>query len=208
LHAGSLSALANGFREKLIRFSIVKEFCIIAMPFAFVGAVFSYLIDVEILIIGFGLFMLFYGFHILYEILFKTKELWFLEMLGTKKIAVIGATLTGLISIGIGMLLLPQNMKNPKLQKTGFLSSTNLAIVFLTGLTASIVKFALEFQVIYGIDWGFRAPVLVVIIAGSVFGGYLGGKISKGQTKSSIRVVFAIVLILIGITTVFNTIKP
>lgn len=191
---GSLSALVHHVRHKLIHWEIVQSFLVVTIPLAIIGSIISTHIDTQLLLASFGCFLILYGLYLIWNQSTQPRSHPIPHV-----VAAIGALLTGLISVGIGVLLLSQTLKNKKIATTAEVSATNLAIVFLTGLVAVLARMSPPVIESLSQQSELVLTTLVLVIPGTLIGGQIGSKISRHVKKEQFKKAFGVVLALIGV---------
>jgi len=110
---GSAGGFIGHSMHKTINYFLVKKYLIVTIPFAILGALFLKFVYVKILFFIFGFFVIFYGLYLFYNTYWaktveKHEKIHYL-------LGALGGFLTGLISVGLGKLILPHCIRHKKI---------------------------------------------------------------------------------------------
>ena len=225
---GFSSALIGYLRRGLIDFQTAKSFTIIGVPTAIVGALLSHSIDPTMLKLGYGILMLFLTYFLLQKP--KPKELHKksirelsgdLKRVHERKIITkdgseysykvrhiskgvyatgIGGFFTGLMSVGIGEVVMYQLVKICRVP-IPVAAATSILIVTVTIMLAS---FTHVLSLI--LEGGFKAVpwhLVMYTIPGVVVGGQIGTKLQGRISSEKMEKVTVILFALIGISMIW-----
>ncbi len=196
---GSLGGLIGHLRQHTINFYLVKKYLIITVPSAILGSILIPYIELIYLFLIFGTFVFTYG------IILIIQTIRFKDNIITKRekihyyFGAIGGFLTGLISIGLGKLILPQCIKHKKIVHHSEAIGTTLVIVFFTSFVAVLVRLNSVFIETLNDNKFLIISMLLYVIPGVIIGGQIGPKIAKKLNIKSLKIYISILLIVIGI---------
>jgi len=196
---GSLGGLIAHSRQKTINYSIAKKYLLVTIPFSVFGALIIPYIQVIFLLIAFGAFVLVYSIILLFKA-YKKKET---SRVKNDKInyipAAIGGFSTGLISVGLGKLILPGTIKNQKINHHSIAIGTTLVIVFITSLVAVLARLNTSFIVSLNKEKEEIISMLIYVIPGVLIGSQLGPLLAKKLHIRYLRIYISILLLIIGV---------
>ena len=195
---GSTSGLIGHTRHQTINYYLVKRYLLVTIPFAILGGVLLQFVKIVFLFYIFGTFVILYGSYLFYKTWFGEEEIDKHEkihyVLGS-----VGGFLTGLISVGLGKLILPHCISHKKIIHHSEAVGTTLVIVFATSLAAVLVRLNGGFVDSLKINSGFIISMLMYAIPGVFLGGQLGPVIAKKLSLKSMNIYISILLIAIGV---------
>lgn len=116
----------------------------------------------------------------------------------------VGGFLTGLLSVGIGEVIMPQLVKDGRIP-VPVAAATSILVVIITVLSASFTHIVTLIQEggINAVPWHLVCYTIPGVIIGGQIGPYLQGKVHSSIMEKVIGVLF----IIIGITMLWTTIK-
>jgi uncharacterized membrane protein YfcA len=196
---GSIGGLAAHSRQKTINFSIAKKYLLITIPFAVLGAVVIPYLEVRLLLIAFGTFVLAYSLILLFKAYKKIEiarekhnKINFLS-------AAIGGFSTGLISVGLGKLILPHTIRNQKINHHSVAIGTTLVVVFITSLVVVLARLNSAFIVSLNEEKSQIISILIYVVPGVLLGSQLGPVMAKKLHIKHLRVYVALLLFIVGV---------
>lgn len=158
-------------------------------------------LPVRQLALAFGVFALIYGMALLRTALVdrgRTAE----GSGGGRRdpwaVAAVGGLCTGLISVGIGALLLPRILRHPSCSHHARAVGTTLLVVFLTSFAAVVSRLdaALVDEVAGSRDE--LLGVLLFVVPTVVLGGQLGPMLARWVEARTMRIYAATLLVVVG----------
>ncbi|MDJ0938579.1 MAG: sulfite exporter TauE/SafE family protein [Woeseiaceae bacterium] len=221
---GFTSGLIGYHMKKTIDFQLARRFLVIAVPTAIVGAFSAHLIHDGVLIAGYALLVLGLAVvHVFFEYegvpthmheeiaqkgtlrrivdsdgreyVYRTPEFGNKGRLFTG----VGAFLTGMVSVGIGEVIVPQLTKRGV--PVAVAAATSVAVVIVTAVCAS---FTLIGQLISegGMDavpWN----LVIYTIPGVLIGGQIGPRLQGRISHRTMELAIASLFVLLGIAMLF-----
>jgi len=191
---GYLSGSIQYARQKMVDFKLVKYLVVAAIPMVILGALIAPYIDGELLKALFGIGMIVSGYSIFRErqaaeeistvqsaIILKGGSL-------GRIVAGIGGFLIGLISTGMGILLIPWMNIIHKLPIKRTIATTQV-------ITWSAVAIG---AIIYLFTTPVRLELIAFTIPGAILGGQVGPRIVKYANPQKLKGIMAVVFMLIG----------
>lgn len=196
---GSIGGLIGHTRHKTINYFLVKKYLLVTVPFAFFGALLIPFVNPLVLFFLFGSFVIVYGSYLFHKT-HKTEQP---KMDKHEKIhyflGSIGGFLTGLISVGLGKLILPHCIKHKRVIHHSEAVGTTLVIVFVTSIVAVLTRLNPIFIESLKLSFEPVVSMLIYVIPGVLIGGQIGPVIAKRLNLKTMKIYIAILLILIGI---------
>lgn len=199
---GSMGGLVAHTRHKTIRYFLVKRYIKMSIPFAIIGALSIQYVDLNLLILAFGVFAISYGFIIFYKSSMNKVTLENEVKNNPSRmypLGAVGGLLTGLISVGLGPLILPEILKHKKISHHSEAIGTTVVIVFITSIFA--VFFRLNTKFIESLDDHLNVliSILIYVIPGVLIGSQIGPIVAKRLNLKSMKAYVSLLLIVIGI---------
>ena len=214
---GFSSGFVGYYRKRLIDFDIVKRFLKISVPVGILSAFLAHFVPGGILIAGYALLVLVlafvhvfmehsgtpvhlllpgdYGPNIRHKIDSRGREyVYEIPVVGpvTRLVTAIGAFLTGMVSVGIGEVVVPLLTKRGV--PVAVAAATSVAIVIVTVACAS---FTLIGQLVSeggasAVPWHLIAYTIPGVIIGGQIGPRLQGAISQRTMEHAIGILFVL----------------
>ena len=217
---------ASGFisyqQQRLIDYRQAMPFLTISVPTAIIGSVVSHLLEPAYIRASYGVLMLvlathlFHGFRRTVEqpldvtgtrILFDSsgKEYRYTPYRVQKKVTGLGGFLSGLLSTGIGEVVMPQLIKHGRLPMP-VAAATSVLIVIVTVISASATHLAtlISASGLDAVPWNLICYTVPGVIIGGQIGPRLQGRVSTPTMQISIAVLFAGIGVAM-LLTVFGT---
>lgn len=198
---GKGSGVYRNWRDGSYDGPLIRQYLIVTMPAAVVGALVQPYINEHILVGGFG------GFMLIEAVVIGVRAI---RHSGASDphssvsypAAVTGGLLTGVISIGIGVLALPSVLRHRSVQRPGSAVGSITIIIFFTSLAAELGRMRPVFiQQLHAV-LPTLAMALLWAIPGVVIGGQIGPRLAqKIRSERYARFYFCAVLIGVGALT-------
>lgn len=214
---GFSSGLVRYWYRGLIDFNLAKRLLKISVPLAVVGSITAQYLAIEPFKIFYGFLMFSLAFLLIYNQKWINKSIkkWFrfnkkdnvnqmnLQETGKNNlkkdrfVAGLGGILTGITSVGIGELIMPQLFKSCKISMP-VSAATSVLVVLVTVIAASLthVLFLISNEGFDAIPW----DLLVYTIPGVIIGGQIGAKIQKDSLSEKIRKLIPVLFVITGIS--------
>jgi uncharacterized protein len=195
------SGVYRNWRDHSYDGLLVRRFLAVSAPAAFVSAWCAALVNQRLLIGFFGAFLLFYSGMIAVRT-FKAALPQARRDSVAYPVALVGGALTGLISIGVGMLAMPSVLRHRSIRTPGHGIGSLVMIIFFTSFAATVGHLRPSFvgdlhremtQIIAIMLWA--APAVII-------GGQVGPRLAqKLPSERHARLYFSAVLFAVGILT-------
>lgn len=198
---GSLGGLIGHSRHRTIVYALVKKYLVITIPFAIMGASVVQFISVSWLLLVFGIFAFTYGTIVLYKNTLHSVQA---NSSTTKKDTIgypqgaLGGFMIGLVSVGLGPLILPGNINHSKIAHHSQAVGTTVIVVFLSSLTAVLCRLTPTFIGSLQSHTSLILSMFVYVIPGVLLGGQLGPVIAKKLNLKAMRIYVSVLLLLVG----------
>ena len=219
---GFTSGFVGYYRKGLIDFRLALRFLKISVPVAILGALVAHLIDDAVLMIGYALLVFILALVLIFfhhnvtsddnqknlqgEKITRTDRSGRVFEYASPQLGVVsgvitslGAFLTGLLSVGIGEVVVPQLTKRGV--PVAVAAATSVAVVIVTVAAAS---FTLIGQLIRAgglsaVPWHLVAYTIPGMIIGGQIGPRLQGRVSQRTMERAIGVLFIVISIAMTI---------
>jgi len=199
---GFLSGFVGYYRRRMIDFDIAVRFVKITVPIAILGALVAHRVHDGILIAAYAIlvFVLAIGMLFLrkqpisrpnYDDPFRKPEIKNSDFY----LAGGGAFLTGLVSVGIGEVLISRLTRRHI--PVGIAAATSVAIVFVTiiAATATLVTQLVRDGGVGAVPWNLICYEVPGVLIGGQIGPRLAGRVSQRTMERAIGVLFVILAI-------------
>jgi uncharacterized protein len=198
------SGVYRNWRDGTYDGPLVKRYLAASTPAAFIGGWCASLIDDKLLIGTFGIFLLIYGGAIASRTLRNTTP-------GRRRdsvaypVAIAGGALTGLISIGVGILAMPLVLRHRSIRTPGEGIGSLVMIIFFTSLAATVGRLRPSFLG----DLRRELPHLVAIMLWAtpavIIGGQVGPRLAQRlPSERHARLYFSVVLVVVALLTLWR----
>ncbi len=190
---GSSSGLFRHARQRTVDVRLAGRWLAISAPAALVGALLAPRAPTWLLAAGFGLFALTLGGLLMAGALSARTEL---ESPGW---TALGGLLTGLISVGIGAVLLPRLFRGRGLDGQARAVGTCLLVVFGTSLVATLARLRGGLLEQLRESLPEILGVMVFVAPAVIVGGQIGPRIARRLEPRAMRFYAALLLSVIGV---------
>ena len=221
---GFASGFVGYYRKKLIDFKQAKSFIVYSIPMAIIGALVSHQIEPVYIRLVYGILVLGLAFLLFRktktdpkhkensikptesrEIISKDNHTYQYRLFSARAIPTgIGGFLSGLLSTGIGEVVMPQLVKQGRIP-VPIAAATSVLVVILTVISASFTHITALINQggVEAVPWN----LVCYTIPGVIIGGQIGPRL-QGRFSSSIMTRgIAIVFIIIGIAMLMTVIS-
>jgi len=113
-------------------------------------------------------------------------------------IGVLGGLLLGLITVGLGELLLPRLLAERKSLSPAQVVGSTVLVIFVASLAAALVRLNGPFLAALGEQWATLLGAILFAGPGVVVGGQLGPMMTRRLNSRALRWYVAIILLLVG----------
>ncbi|HSZ24043.1 MAG TPA: sulfite exporter TauE/SafE family protein [Candidatus Sulfotelmatobacter sp.] len=197
------SGMMRNFRDGTFDGAIVRRYLTVAMPAALLGGWASAAVNQALVVALFGAFL------IVYAIVIGGRALGMrLEEASDRhdrvpfSIALVGGALTGLISIGIGILAMPSVLRHRSIRSPGAAIGSLVMIIFFTSLAATVGRMRPSLISELRRDSSQIVAIAIWAVPGVIVGGQIGPRLTRMLTSERhARMYFSAVLLVVGLLT-------
>lgn len=198
------SGVYRNWRDGTYDGPLVKRFLVASMPAAFIGGWCASLINDKLLIGLFGIFLLVYGGAIAARTLRNTIPAGRRASVAYP-VAIAGGALTGLISIGVGILAMPLVLRHRSIRTPSEGIGSLVMIIFFTSLAGTVGHLHPSFVA----DLRRELPHLVAIMLWAapavIIGGQVGPRLAQRlPSERHARLYFSAVLVVVALLTLWR----
>jgi uncharacterized protein len=193
---------------------IILQCLPVVLPGALVGGYLAPSLNVSWLILLFGMFVLSLGVWMLGQAMRRagsrlpsrtspTRGQWVKARLSPdledRGICLLGGLLLGLITVGLGELLLPRLLAGRKSLSPAEIVGSAVVVIFVTSLAAALVRLNGPLLAALGEQGTTSLGALLFAGPGVILGGQLGPMVARRLNMRTLRWYVAIILLLVGI---------
>lgn len=196
------SGVYRNWRDLSYDAPIVRRAAAVSVPAALIGGWCAALVNERLLVGAFGAFLFVYAGVIVYRTLRpgagagdRHDRMPYVRLLA-------GGILTGLISIGVGILAMPAVLRHRSIRTPGAAVGSLVMIIFFTSLAAVVGRLRPAFVAELVVDFPQLWRILIWVLPGVVIGGQLGPPLARLlPSERHARLYFSTVLIGVGALT-------
>jgi len=196
------SGVYRNWRDGSYDGGLVRSFLVASFPAALVGGWAAAFVNERLLVGVFGLFLFIYAAVLAYFALRASDEA---DGAGDGigyLIAVVGGLLTGLISIGIGILSMPLVLRHRSTRTPAEGIGSLVMIIFFTSIAAALGRLRPAFVDQLRRDLPELGAILLWAVPAVVIGGQIGPRLAQLiPSKRHARAYFSAVLLVVGALT-------
>ena len=195
------SGVIRNLRDRTFDGVLVRRYLLITIPAALVGGWASGSVNQQLIVALFGVFL------ILYAIVIAGRTL---GMRGDGdrhdhipiSIALVGGALTGLISIGIGIMAMPSVLRHRSSRSPATAIGSLVMIIFFTSLAATIGRMRPSLISALRHNSSQMIAISIWAVPGVVVGGQVGPRLAQMlPSERHTRLYFSAVLLVVGMLT-------
>jgi uncharacterized membrane protein YfcA len=193
------SGVMRHLRQGTIHRGFLVQYLPFTVPAAVIGAYLSPALKGPWLTLLFGVFVCGYGARLL-------VQQWHQPATSHRRcprwpwgIATTGGVLQGLITVGLGELMLPRLLTERTLGRPADAVGAAVVIIFVTSLAAALARLHGPFMAALGEQYPTLLSALAFAAPGVILGGQLGPLLARRFTARTLQVYVAILLILVGV---------
>lgn len=195
------SAVIRNFRDGSFDPVIVRRYLVIAIPAALAGGWASGSVNEALIVALFGVFLLVYAIVIGGRTLGMRRNSDRHDRVPIS-IALVGGALTGLISIGIGVVAMPSVLRHRSSRSPGAAIGSLVMVIFFTSLAATIGRMRPSLISELRRDSSQMAAIAIWVLPGVVVGGQIGPRLAQMlPSERHTRLYFSVVLLIVGVLT-------
>lgn len=195
---GFSSGLARNLRQGTVNCFLVREYLKIVLPLTILGAVIAPAVRPRWLFLAFAAFVFVYSTRLLVGLvrgggtpLSKDERLHW-------EVAALGGFLTGLITVGLGKLLLPFCLRHKRCQSPAEAVGTTVALVFVASLCASLARLTPALLHVLKTNYVQLLSMLLFVVPGVFIGGQIGPRVAYRVSLPVLRGLLVGVLYVIS----------
>jgi uncharacterized membrane protein YfcA len=198
------SGLIRNWRDGSYDGPLVRRYLKFAIPAALVGGWASAFVNQALLIAIFGAFL------IVYSIVIGARALGMSAAADRHDdvpipIALVGGAMTGLISIGIGILAMPSVLRHRSSRSPGTAIGSLVMIIFFTSMAATIGRIRPSLIAELRRDMSQIVAITIWAIPAVVIGGQIGPQLAQMlPSERHARLYFSSVLLIVGLLTLMR----
>jgi uncharacterized protein len=216
------SGVVRNLRQGTLDRRVILHYLPFTIPAALVGGYLAPALNVSWLILLFGLFVLGYGVRMLVTLLKSTvggsarprldlssavgkgspifpPSLWERAEVRNGATALQGGLLLGLITVGLGELLLPRLLAERKSLSPAEIVGSTVLVIFVTSLAAALVRLSGSFLTALSEQRATLLGAMVFAGPGVLLGGQMGPMLAQRLHVQTLRWYVAVILLLVGI---------
>ncbi len=193
----STSGLIRHTRQGTIQPRLAWRLLAVSVPAAIAGALVTPWVPTWALSLAFGIFALSFGAFLLRRAL-AGKSGPPVDRVGLFWPAA-GGLLTGMISVGLGALLVPRMLASRQFEHHAVAVGTSLLTIFLTSLTAALARVRGAFVDQLRDSLPEILGVMVFVVPAVIVGGQLGPIVARRINRRTMSIYAALVLVTSGI---------
>jgi hypothetical protein len=207
------SGVVRNLCQGTIEPRIIKQCLPVIVPGALVGGYLAPALNVSWLILLFGVFVLGYGVRMFVQamrsagirLLFRPSTARREGMkaglpdIGDRGVCLLGGILLGLITVGLGELLLPRLLAGRKALSSAEIVGSAVVVIFVTSLAAALVRLNGPLLEALGEHQITLLGALLFAGPGVILGGQLGPMVARRLNVRVLRWYVAIILLVVGI---------
>lgn len=198
------SGVYRNWRDGTYDGALVRRYLAMSVPAALVGGWASALIADRFLVAAFGVFLLIYSLVIGARALGMSGDSEVHDSVPAP-VAILGGAMTGLISIGIGILAMPYVLRHRAIRSPGAAIGSLVFIIFFTSLAATIGRMRPNFIAILGRDLSQLCAIMIWVAPAVVIGGQFGPRVAQLlPSERHARLYFSAVLLIVGVLTLMR----
>lgn len=194
---GFSSGLARNLRQRTINFFLFRTYLKAVLPSTVLGAVAAHFVQPRWLFLVFAIFVFSYSTHVLVRLVGGDARPPREDRISWGA-AMIGGFLTGLITVGLGKLLLPACLRHQRCQSPAEAVGTTVATVFVASLCATLARLTPELLGTLQAHVQQLFNVLLFVVPGVVLGGQLGPRVAARVSLTTLRTLLVGALYLIS----------
>jgi uncharacterized protein len=192
------SGVIRNFRDGTFDGALVRRYLLIAIPAALVGGWASGSVNQQLIVALFGAFLIMYAIVIAGRTLGMRTDLDRHDNVPFM-IAMVGGALTGLISIGIGIMAMPSVLRHRSSRSPATAIGSLVMIIFFTSLAATIGRMRPALVSALRHNSSQMIAISIWAVPGVVVGGQVGPRLAQmlPSTRHT-RLYFSAVLLVVG----------
>jgi uncharacterized membrane protein YfcA len=193
------SGVARNLSQGTIHRGLIVQYLPFTVPAAVIGAYLSPVLNVSWSILLFGVFACAYGVRLLVQQWHRSAAPPRSDAGLPYGVAISGGVLVGLITVGLGELMLPRMLADRRLDRPGDAVGAAVVIIFVTSLAAALARLNAAFMAALIEQHSTLLRALAFAAPGVIVGGQLGPMLARRFKAPTLQRYVAILLMLAGI---------
>jgi uncharacterized membrane protein YfcA len=195
------SGVIRNFRDGSYDGALVRRYLLFAVPAALAGGWASALVNQALIVALFGAILIVYAMVIGGRALGMRTDDDRHDRVPVS-IALLGGAMTGLISIGIGILAMPSVLRHRAIRSPGAAIGSLVMIIFFTSVAATIGRMRPALISELSRDSARIIAIAIWAVPGVVIGGQAGPRLAQMlPSERHARLYFSAVLLIVGVLT-------
>jgi uncharacterized membrane protein YfcA len=197
---GFASGLARNLMQGTVNGFLVRQYLKGALPATILGALLAPVVPSRWLFLVFALFVGTYSTRVLCSLVGKQgKGPPSMDERIHWEVALVGGFLTGLITVGLGKLLLPYCLRHPRCRNPAEAVGSTVAVVFVASLCASLARLTPALLQVLYMEYARIANILTFVIPGVLVGGQIGPWAAQRLSLLTLQMLLVGVLYVISV---------
>jgi uncharacterized protein len=193
------SGVVRNLRQGTIHGNFLVQYLPFTVPAAVIGAYLSPALNVSFFILLFGVFVCGYGVRMLVRKWHQPARPQRLRRRLPWGIAIAGGVLLGLITVGLGELMLPRMLTDRKLGRPADAVGAAVLIIFVTSLAAALARMNGPFMAALVEQHRTLLTAMAFAAPGVILGGQLGPMLARRLNAGTLQLYVAVLLIMVGV---------
>ncbi len=196
---GFSSGLIRNLRQGTVNFFLVREYLKIIIPLTILGSVVAPFIQPGLLFLAFAIFVFGYSSWVFWALIRREGQSHAMEEERIYwGVAALGGFLTGLITVGLGKLIMPRCLRHQRCQSPAEAVGTTVALVFFASICASLARLSPPLLQVLSTNYQQLFSILFFVVPGVLIGGQIGPRVARRISLTVLRGLLVGVLYLIS----------
>lgn len=196
---GFSSGLIRNLRQGTVNFFLVREYLKIIIPLTLLGGLVAPFIEPGLLFLAFAIFVFVYSSYVFSALVRREGGSHIKEERMYWGVAALGGFLTGLITVGLGKLIMPRCLRHQRCQSPAEAVGTTVALVFFASLCASFARLSPPLLRVLSTEYRQLFSILLFVVPGVLIGGQIGPRVARRVSLTVLRGLLVGVLYLISV---------
>ncbi len=198
------SGTLRNWRDRTYNGRLVLLYSCASVPAAILGALAQPMVAKSVLVTAFGIFLIVYSAVIAGRAMRDSGNGRRRESVAYGR-AIIEGVLTGLLSVGTGVLTVPEILRDRSIRFSAEAIGSGVMIIFATSLAATLARLEPRFVAALGRDSRQLAAILIWAAPAAVIGGQIGPRVARRMPSDRHAALYlSAVLMMIGVLTLMR----
>ncbi len=197
---GFSSGLIRNLRQGTVNFFLVRGYLKIIIPLTLLGGLAAPFVQPGLLFLAFAVFVFVYSSRVFWILLRREGGS---DIVKEERIywgvAALGGFLTGLITVGLGKLIMPRCLRHQQCQSPAEAVGTTVALVFFASICASLARLSPSLFQVLSTEYQQLFSILFFVAPGVLIGGQIGPRVARRISYTVLRGLLIGVLYLISV---------